>query len=205
VSPTTAPPTALPPPYPGFAAFRKWSAADYHKMADAGLILEGAPYELIEGYVVEKPIRGDLDESALRRLTARFPRRLPADRFLQIQGAVALGESEPEPDGAVLRGDETSCDGRLPTPADVALVVEIADSSPGYDRVHEGRVYARAGIPVYWIVNVIDRQVEVYTDPDPAATPPAYRARADYRPGQDVPVVLDGQPVGAIPVADLIP
>ncbi|MBX9623848.1 MAG: Uma2 family endonuclease [Gemmataceae bacterium] len=198
-------PTALPPPYPDFASFRKWSAADYHKMADMGLILEGDPYELIEGYVVEKPMKGDLHESSMRRLTIRLPRRLPGGYVHQIQGAVALGESEPEPDVAVLRGDETTCDGRLPAAADVAVVIEVSDSSLGYDRLHKSRVYARAGIPVYWIVNLVDGQVEVYSDPDPAANPPAYRTRTDYRPGQDVPITLDGQVVGAIPAADLIP
>lgn len=198
-------PTTLPPPYPDFAGFRKWSAADYHKMADVGLILEGDPFELIEGYVVEKPVKGDLHESSMRRHTVRFPRRLPVGYIPQIQGAIALGESEPEPDGAVLRGDETTYDGRLPTAADVPLVIEVSDSSLGYDRLHKARVYARAGIAVYWIVNVIDRQVEVLADPDAAATPPAYRTRTDYRPGDDVPVVLDGVTVGTVPVAELLP
>ena len=62
--------------------------------------------------------------------------------------------------------------------------------------------YGRAGIPVYWIVNLRDSQVEVYTDPDPAG---GYRSRVDYRPGDDVPVVIDGQVVGRIAVTDLLP
>ena len=65
--------------------------------------------------------------------------------------------------------------------------------------------YARAGIPVYWVVNLIDARVEVYTDPDPAATPPEYRTRTDYAPGQSVPLALDGQLVASIPVDDLLP
>jgi hypothetical protein len=64
---------------------------------------------------------------------------------------------------------------------------------------------AQAGIPVYWIVNLQDGQIEVYTDPDPAATPPAYGNRTDYRPGQGVPVVLDAVTVAHIPAADLHP
>ena len=58
-------------------------------------------------------------------------------------------------------------------------------------------------MPVYWILDVAGCTVEVYTKPDPAANPPAYQARADYQPGQDVPLVLDGATVAAVAVADL--
>jgi Uma2 family endonuclease len=73
------------------------------------------------------------------------------------------------------------------------------------DRGLKGVAYARNGLPVYWIINLVDRQIEVYTDPDPAATPPAYQARTDYAPGQDVPILLDGQVAAVIPAADLLP
>ena len=85
------------------------------------------------------------------------------------------------------------------------MVVEFADASLEFDRVVKQRIYARAGIPEYWIVNVVETQLEVYTDPDATATPPAYRTRTDYTPGQSVPLVLDGQTVAGIPVADLLP
>jgi Uma2 family endonuclease len=186
------------------AGFRKFTPAQYHRLIDTGIILEGEPIELLEGYLVEKHVRNPPREMALRRMTARLPRHLPG-WFLQVQGAVALGASEPEPDGAVLRGDETSCDGRLPAPSDLGLVIEISDSSLDFDRREKGRIYARAGIPVYWIVNVVDGQVEVYADPDTAANPPAYRARTDYKPGDQLPVVLDCKQAATILVAELLP
>ncbi len=205
----TTPPT-LPPAAPptldllSLTGLKRLTPAQYHQMGDAGIIMEGDRIELLEGYLVEKPMRNPRHEAGLRRLSVRLPRKLPGGWTLQIQGAVQFGDSEPEPDGAILRGDETACDGRLPTVADVVLLIEVSDTSLVFDRREKGRIYARAGVPVYWVVNVDDRQVEVYTDPDQLASPPAYRTRTDYLPGQDLPIVLDGQPVGTIPVADLI-
>jgi Uma2 family endonuclease len=200
---STGPQTQSPTPLLSLAGFRKITPAQYHKLIDSGVIYEGEPIELLEGYLVEKHVRNPPHEMALRRLTARLQPLTPG-WFIQIQGAVALGDSEPEPDGAAIRGDETSCDGRLPAPADLGLVIEISDSSLAFDRRDKGRIYARAGIPVYWIVNVADRQIEVYTDPDPAAQPPAYRARTDYRPGDQLPITLDAKQVGTIPVSELL-
>jgi Uma2 family endonuclease len=89
-----------------------------------------------------------------------------------------------------------------PTAADCCLVVEVSDRSLATDRGKKLQGYGRAGIPVYWIVNVKGHQVEVYTDPDPAG---GYRSRAAYRPGDQVLVIIDGQVVGQIAVTDLLP
>ena len=124
---------------------------------------------------------------------------------VRIELPVTLANSEPEPDGAVVRGDRRTFDQRAPTGSDFGVVVEVGESSLRFDRRIKLPLYAAAGIPVYWIVNLIDSHVEVYTDPDPAAEPPAYCTRTDYAPGQDVPLVLDGNPVATIPVSDLLP
>lgn len=194
-----------PPPLLSMAGFRRWTVAEYHKMIQVGLLMEGEPIELLEGYLVEKAVRNPPHESSLRRMTTRLPPRLPGGWFLQVQGAVSFPESEPEPDGAVLRGSDADYDGRLPVAADIGIVIEVSDSSLRFDEVDKGRIYSREGIAVYWIINAADRRVEVYTDPDTAANPPAYRTHTDYRPGDTVPIVLDGQPAGSIAVADLIP
>jgi Uma2 family endonuclease len=165
---TTRP--ASPPPLLSLAGFKRFTAAQYHSLIHSGIIMEGEAVELLEGYLVEKGMRNPPHDMALRRLTVRLPRHVTG-WFLQIQGAIALGESEPEPDGAFLRGDETACDGRSPTAADIGSVIEISDSTLAFDRRDKGRIYARVGIPVYWIVNVVDRHVEVYTDPDTATEP----------------------------------
>ncbi len=197
--------TQSPTPLLSVAGFRKFTPTQYHKLIDQGVILEGEPIELLEGYLVEKSVRNPPHEMSLRRLTARFPRQLPSGWFLQIQGAISLGDSEPEPDGLVLRGDETSCDGRLPTPSDAALVIEVSDASLAFDRRDKGRIYARVALPTYWIINIPDRQIEVYTNPDPTANPPAYTSRTNYGIVDAVPIVLDGVAVATLPVAELIP
>ncbi|MBN9522107.1 Uma2 family endonuclease [bacterium] len=80
-----------------------------------------------------------------------------------------------------------------------------ADSSLDMDWRAKSRLYAHAGLPIYWLINVADRVIEVYIDPDPAAAPSAYRARTDFRPGQDAPVVLDVAAVAHVPAANLLP
>ncbi len=109
--------------------------------------------------------------------------------------------SEPEPDHCVVRGAARNYLGGHPGPADIALVVEVADSSLPDDRELGTKVYGPAGLPVYWIVNVVDRQIEVYTDPGPAG----YASRVDYRPGQAVPLAIGGLPIGQVAVDDVLP
>jgi Uma2 family endonuclease len=167
--------------------------------------MEGEPIELLEGYLVEKHVRNPPHDGAVTRLTNRLPRRLPSGWVTRIQCAVSMLESEPEPDGAVVRGDDTSYDSRLPVGADFGIIIEVSDSSLSFDRREKGRIYARAGIPVYWVINVADRQIEVYTDPDTAANPPVYRTHTDYHPGDQLPITLDGKQAGTIPVSDLLP
>jgi Uma2 family endonuclease len=89
---------------------------------------------------------------------------------------------------------------RTPGPNDIGLVVEVADSSLSEDR-EQGKLYARSGIPVYWIVNLVDRHVEVYSEP----SADRYLSHFDYLPGQNVPVVIDGVQVGSIAVTDILP
>jgi Putative restriction endonuclease len=108
--------------------------------------------------------------------------------------------SMPEPDRCVVRGTIREYTRRSPGPGDVALIVEVADSSLSEDRM-QALLYARGGIPIDWIVNLVDRQVEVYSNPrsDGYATPDI------YRPGQHVPLIVDGTIVGQIAVDDILP
>jgi Uma2 family endonuclease len=92
-----------------------------------------------------------------------------------------------------------------PGSGDLALVIEIADSSLSQDRNVKGPLYARAAVPVYWIVNIPDRRVEVYSDPTGPVALPAYRQRTDYGENDSVPLVLDGTEVGRLAVRDLLP
>ena len=89
----------------------------------------------------------------------------------------------------------------------MALVVEVADSSLAFDRGPKARLYAAAGIPEYWIVNLVDRQVEVHTDPRPAhgEEPAAYTQTKVYSAADRVPVSLPGQPLGDLAAAEFLP
>src|SRR5262249_338125 len=129
---------------------------------------------------------------------------LPGGWCVRIQSAITLSDSEPEPDLAVARGDERTYLTRHPGPADLGVVVEVADSSLYHDRVDKGRIYAREGLPIYWIVNLVDRRVEVYTAPTGPAPSPGYGQVQDYAPGAGMHLVLDGVTVATLAVNDLL-
>jgi Uma2 family endonuclease len=118
--------------------------------------------------------------------------------------ALTLPDSEPEPDLAIVRESPDDYLSRHPLPAEVGLVVEVSDSTLDGDRIDKGRIYARAGIAIYWIVNIPDQQVEVYTLPSGPAAVPAYGQRRDYRPGDQLPFVLDGGVIATLAVRDLL-
>jgi len=185
------------------ATLRQFTVAEYHEMIRVGVLTTEDRVELINGYLVNKMPQNDPHASTVRRLTEDLVRVVPPGWLASSQLPITLADSEPEPDGAVVRGGRRTYDHRKPGPADFGVVIEVADSSLRFDRLVKLEDYAVAGIPVYWIVNLVDGQVEVYTGP--TATPPAYRTRTDYRPGDAVPLVLDGTTVGTISVSDLLP
>ena len=106
---------------------------------------------------------------------------------------------------AICRGDETAYLVRHPNPADVGLLIEVADSSLLRDQRDKTRIYARAGIAIYWIINLVDRRIEVYGQPSGSVAIPSYGAFQTFQTGDSVPVVLDGATTGSVAVADLLP
>ena len=96
-----------------------------------------------------------------RRIEPALPRLVPPPRGL----AADPDYNEPEPDLCVVRGESDDYTDRHPGPGDIALIVEVAESSLSRDRGEKGENYGRAGIPVYWIVNLVDRRLEVYSNP----------------------------------------
>ena len=202
---STGTPTHTPHPLYAVAGFFRLTVDQYHEMIRNNTLTEDDPVELLDGYLVNKMPQNSPHASCTQRVTRNLFRVVPAGWVIRIQLPVTLGNSEPEPDGAVVRGNDATFDARHPNGGDFGVVIEVADSSLALDRGPKARIYAEAGIPEYWIVNVADRQVEVYTSPDTKATPPAYATRTDYHAGDTVPLVLGGQQVAALAVADLIP
>jgi Uma2 family endonuclease len=167
----------------------------------AGVFTKRDRPHLINGLLVAKKTQGDAHCVADDLCRLALSGLVPAGWFIRSDKPVRLPpDGEPEPDHAVVRGTIRDYRHGHPGPPDVALTVEIADSSLLEDRGMVP-VYGRAGVPIYWIVNLVGRQVEVYSGP----RPDGYAACDVYRPGHFVPVVLDGTTVGPIAVDDTLP
>jgi Uma2 family endonuclease len=204
MSTATAAPVAA-EPYGGMTYMRRFTLDEYHELIRANILTEEDPVELLEGYLVLNMPRSPEHDFAIRTLNTRLVRLVPDTFTVSNQCAATLtDDSEPEPDFTVARGNETTYRGRHPAPADMALVIEVSASSLARDRGEKARIYARAGIPVYWIVNVEDKQIEVLTQPSGPGDAPAYARREVFAVGTSAPVVLDGVTVGTVAVADIM-
>ena len=183
----------------------KLSVEAYHELIRLGQLTSDDKVELVEGVLVHRMSRNPPHEFAKAELVAILNRLLPTGWFCRSEATLTLDDSEPEPDLLLIRGKARDYLERHPYAADVALVIEVSDSTLRRDRGNKRRVYARAGIGVYWIVNLPARQIEVHTDPDPAAVPPAFAEPRHYGEGESVPVWLDGKMVGEVAVRDVLP
>ena len=183
-----------------------YTVEEYERMIDDGKIGEEDQVELIEGRIVAKMPKKPPHRVATTKTFEALGRVVPAAWHVSKEDAIVVGpRSKPEPNVAVVRAAFKYDASRDPTAADCCLVVEVAERSLRKDRGEKLRDYARGGIPVYWIVNVKDKQIELYTEPVPAGR---YKSRVDYRPGDVVPVVIDGSRragIGQIAVVDLLP
>lgn len=204
---TTAPPpaAATPATYMADASIATFTVAQYQRMIESGALTPADRVELLENYVVWKTPKNPPHDGTIDLAGGCLRPVLPAGWLLRVQQTVELADGQPEPDLAVVRGAPRSFIARHPTPADVGVLVEVADSSLLRDQRDKTRMYARAAVPVYWVINLVDRRVEVYTHPSGPIAAPAYAAVHTYSLGDSVPLDLDGATVAAIPVADLLP
>jgi Uma2 family endonuclease len=183
----------------------RFSVARYQRMVEVGILKADDKVELLENYVVYKMPRNPRHDSTIQRMLEKlFPLR-PTGWGLRVQSAVALADSQPEPDFALVRGSAADYENRHPDPTDVGLAIEVADSSLLRDQRDKMRIYARGGIAWYWIINLVDRRIEVYSQPSGATAAPTYAALHTYQPGDDVPLVLDGVTVRTVSAAELLP
>jgi len=198
-------PTATPVTYGRDASIARFSVARYQKMIETGILTSEDKVELLENYVVLRMPRNPRHDGTVLRVSKRFGKRLPSGWDLRLQSAIVLVDSQPEPDIAVVREDPADYTTRHPVPADVGMLIEVGDASLLRDQRDKTRIYARANIPVYWIINLVDRRIEVYTQPSGPTAIPAYGTFQTYQPGDTVPLALDGATVASIAVADLLP
>jgi Uma2 family endonuclease len=199
------PTTATPVTYGLDASIPRFSVARYQRMIETGIVTPEDKIELLENYVVLKIPRNPPHDGTIDLVKAALPPGIPAGWLLRIQQTVALSDSQPEPDFSIVRGTPRSYLARHPGPADLGIVIEVADASLLRDQRDKTRIYARAGLPCYWIINLVDRRIEVFAQPSGPATVPAYQSFRIYQPGDDVPLTLDGITVPTVPVNELLP
>ena len=182
----------------------RWARMEYERLVDLGAF-DNDPVELIGGQLIVAEPKGSEHATAVDMAWEALHAALPAGWLVRVQNSVALDDdSEPEPDIAVVRG--ARADFRLAHPRRPDLIVEASDSSLRFDRLTKGSLYARAGIEDYWIVNLVDRAVEVYRAPDRDMTAPygwRYSSVERFTPPDFLtPLRVPATP---IPVAALLP
>lgn len=145
---------------------RRFTLAEYHHLAELGFFLENERVELIHGQIVEMAAKGTAHEVCLTRLLRELPKLLGARATLRCQSPLVLPQdSEPEPDFTIVRNRADDYLDAHPEPADVLFVIEISDSSLSYDQEVKLPLYAQGGISDYWIFNVVNNQLELYSEP----------------------------------------
>lgn len=160
---------------------RRFTVAEFMRMTEVGLFGENSRLELLWGEVVEMSPIHITHVAILNRLVWLLTNALGRGVIVSVQNPIQLSdESLPQPDVAVLRFQDSFYGERPIGPDDVFLLVEVADSSLRYDRRIKSKLYGAAGIADYWIVNLPERQIEVYREP----RPDGYRTMTRYAPGE---------------------
>lgn len=158
----------------------RFSLDEYEKMIECGVLDTDDRVELLAGEIVEKMGEGSRHSSCVARLTRHFVLALGNRAILLPHGPVALPpDSMPEPDITLALDREDFYAGRRPLVTDVLLLIEVADSSLREDRKIKLPIYAKAGVTEYWIVNVVDRVIEVYSKPNSSGYSESRAAHVD--------------------------
>lgn len=146
---------------------RMFNVSDYYRMAAAGVFSEDDRLELIEGEILEMSPTGSRHAARVDRLNAALSRLVGGAAIVRVQSPVHLNDfSEPLPDISLLKPRDDYYEHSHPTPDDVLLVVEVADTSVAYDRAVKVPLYARAGVPEVWLVDLVRNEVEIYSRPE---------------------------------------
>jgi Uma2 family endonuclease len=172
-----------------FGALHRFTVEDYHRMSEAGVFPIGTRVELIRGAVVDMPAIGTPHLWTVNRLTKIFAPLVVAGRaILSVQNSIRLGNhSEPQPDVALLTADADPTE--HPGPPDVLLVIEVSDRTLDQDRKVKAALYAESALPEYWIVNLVERVVEVHRQPRDGAYRQIDRVSSGTLPIQALPGV----------------
>lgn len=175
----------------------RFSREDYHLLEKVGLLTEDSPVELINGEIIEMSPINSLHAGTVKRLLRFLSNALTDQYLIGAQDPIDLGEySEPEPDLSILKYREDTYINSHPGTTDILLLIEVADSSLEKDRTVKLPLYAQADIPETWIVNLQDKQIEVYEGPKDGT----YHKKSIYQTGD----TLTHELIGELPVKDML-
>jgi hypothetical protein len=180
-------------------AHRRFTVDEYYRMAEAGILGEDDRVELLDGEIVEMTPIGERHAAAVTRLDDLFHEFVGDRATIRVQNPVRLHRyAEPEPDVALVAPREDRYAGGHPGPADILLIVEVADTSLPYDRERKLPAYAAAGIPEVWLVDLTAERIEVYREP----VGEAYRDRRIL--GRDATLTILALPDLAVEAGDVL-
>jgi Uma2 family endonuclease len=144
----------------------KFTTQQYHLMHEAGVFAEGDRFELINGELSKMSPIGLKHALCVARLTKRFELKLGDRTMIWAQNPILLdGNSQPQPDLAILKLRDDFYEEGLPTPSDILLIIEVSDSTTSYDRDIKMPLYAAAGIPEMWLFDINKKAIEGYSLP----------------------------------------
>lgn len=181
------------------------SVNQYHAMIESGILTEDDNVELLEGWLAEKMAKKRPHTIANKKTLNMLRQIIPAGWYVDDQEPITTQTSEPEPDIIVVRGKLEDYPDSHPTPPNIALVIEVSDTTLQRDRTVKQRIYAAANIPFYWLLNLIDNQLELYSQPSGTGAEATYAQRQDYTPDAEVPLILDTTEIARIKISDLLP
>ncbi len=146
---------------------RSFTIDEYHRAIEIGIIQDGERVELISGQIFNMAAKGTRHTVSTREIFKRLLNLIGNLADVQSQDPITLPDrSEPEPDIVIARLRADNYVNSHPTPADIILVIEVADSTLNFDRNTKAALYAAAGISEYWIVNLVDDRLEIYRQPE---------------------------------------
>jgi Uma2 family endonuclease len=147
-------------------AEHRFSVSDYYRMGETGVLKPGALVELLDGKIIDMSPIGPFHGATVNRLNRHFNKMASGRWLVSTQNPVHLDEhSEPQPDLMLLKPAPDDYASRHPAPEDVILQIEVADSTLTYDREQKLPIYGRAGIAEVWIVNLLEKTIEIHREP----------------------------------------
>jgi len=186
-------------------ASERLTVDEFRRKAARGELSQSKTFELLEGVVVAKARQTLKHETALENIQNLIGKLTPGGWHLRVQQPLNCSDSLPEPDAAIVKDALDMYVDRPPMPNMVSLVVEVADASLTLDRRVKGRVYARAGLSVYWLLNLVDSELEVYSSASGPVLMPGYQEKRVYRTEDKLSLVVGLDDLGMVKVRDLLP